>query len=95
MQHSVIHKYFVDPSPDVQTLQVSAGSSIISAVNEGGYIAVYVLKQNPNQPMVEDLKFLVVGTGWDITCSANAKFISTVKVGEFVWHLFAVSELPF
>lgn len=30
-------------------------------------------------------KFKVVGTGWDI--EEDEKYIDTIQVGEFVWHL--------
>lgn len=95
MQHSVIHKYIVEPSLDVQELAVPVNSFIVSAVTEGGQIAMYVLKHNPDQPFVDTLQYLVVGTGWDIPNEGNAQFISTVNTGQFVWHLFSVSEQPF
>ncbi|MEK3762652.1 hypothetical protein MKZ07_30175 [Paenibacillus sp. FSL P4-0338] len=95
MQHSVIHKYIVTPSPDVQELQVPVNSFIVSAVAYGGQIAMYVLKHNPDQPFVNTLQYLVIGTGWSLPNEGNAQFVSTVKTGQFVWHLFTVTDLPF
>jgi hypothetical protein len=100
---SVIYKYPLQPYNSVQWLTVSSSSTIISAIEQDGQIVVYALIPDPDAEPVWDQqkRMLVLGTGQyfnadrenSIKPFEELRFINTVKVDPFVWHVFELMEL--
>lgn len=96
MQLPVIHKYVVNPSEEIQELQVPFGSQIVSAGYQNGQIVIWVQNDSPDEPAIYTLRYLVVGTGWPIDSKGYFPvFRGTVIAGPFVWHVFQLEDLPF
>jgi hypothetical protein len=97
---SSILKYSVRPRNEVQLLTIPASSEIVSAIEQNGEIVVYALVPDPDAPPLWDgtKRLLVVGTGWGFNLDREKafdkiRFINTVKIGPFVWHVMELVEL--
>lgn len=98
MNHPVIHKYVVNPSEEVQELRVPFGSKIVSTGYQNGQIVVWVMKfsSDSDNTLTDTLRYMVVGTGWDIDAKGDyPEFKGTVVAGPFVWHVFQVEDITF
>ncbi|CAM4182999.1 hypothetical protein L1N85_11270 [Paenibacillus alkaliterrae] len=97
---TTVYKYFVPVSNLVNYVSMPVGSRIISAIEQNGAIIVYALVPTPvSLPIWDEAKrILVLGTGQEFNDEREneikpfdkIRFISTVKIGPYVWH---VSEL--
>jgi hypothetical protein len=58
---------------------------------------LYCAIENPDNDETVPHHLLIVGTGWEIELEELQfpKFISTVKSGPFVWHVFEIEDMPF
>jgi hypothetical protein len=70
---------------DLQTLKIPQGAQILSAQIQSGQLMLWALVDTSNP--CEKVKIEVVGTGNPIA-DACRKYISTVQMGPFVWHVF-------
>lgn len=72
---------------DLQTLEIPQGAQILSAQIQSGQLTLWALVDTSNP--CEKVKIEVVGTGNPIDDSfSDRKYISTVQMGPFVWHVF-------
>lgn len=70
----------------VQNITIPAKAEILSVANQNDKICLWALVE-PHNPKIERV-IEVVGTGWMIEPAKKRKFIGTVQVGPFVWHVF-------
>lgn len=99
---SVVYKYPVNPDNKVQYMDFPSSSKILSAIEQNGQIMIYALVQDPFAPNIWDSKkrLLVLGTGWEfnevreyeILPFSEIRFIGSVKIGSFVWHVMELVE---
>jgi hypothetical protein len=64
---------------------------VLSVIEQDGKIMLYTISDTEldyNLSNNQHLFFYVLGTGWDTDRVDNMKFLATVKVGSFVWHVF-------
>ncbi len=87
----VIYKYPVQPAGEIQEIELPYGSKIISIIEQNYQLMMYCLVNNKCSK-IEKFKYLLVGTGWDLSdlYDSSSKFIGTVQQGFFVWHLFSI-----
>ena len=50
-------------------------------------VYIWYMFDQHNENLLEQRKFLRVGTGWDIS-DDNSEYISTVFQDRFIWHYF-------
>jgi hypothetical protein len=81
-----VYKYKLHP---VTYLTLPEGSKILSAGVQKEDIFIWVLIDKDIMAY-ETRTFHVYGTGDQIDSSLNLKFIETVFITEFVWHIFEV-----
>ncbi|MFK7695381.1 hypothetical protein [Paenibacillus sp. HJGM_3] len=93
---SVIYKYPIDVVHSVHRVETPASSTVISAIEQNGLIVIYVHVPDPYAPALWDgtKSILVLGTGceFDGPDFEEMRFINTVKVGVFVWHVFELMD---
>ncbi len=91
---SVIYKYPIAPSNEVQSLELPSSSEILSAIAQDGQIVLYAFVPDPEARPVWNCtkRLLVVGTGWEFEAPSILRFINSVQTGIFVWHVFEVVE---
>jgi len=83
---TTIWKYELEIT-DEQVIEIPRLSTILSVANQGGKLCLWV-EVDPSQRTVAR-HFLIVGTGHPITVDANLRrFIGSVLIGPFVWHVF-------
>lgn len=100
---SVIYKYPLPPFDAVQWVTMPSSSTVLSAIEQKGQIILYALVPDPNASSLwnSQKRILVLGTGQtfnedrenDIRPFDEMRFINTVKVGNFVWHIFELVEV--
>lgn len=73
-----------------QTITVPEGAKLLSAIEQENRITIYSLVEDPNARLSYRTVF-IGGTGKSINHSRFSKFLGTVKVGPFVWHVFCES----
>ncbi len=84
---AVIWKYTFRCTSNEELLTFPPKSEVLSVDNQNGEICMWV-KINDDKAVERELrKFYVVGTGCEIPKVAN-KFIGTVIISPFVWHVF-------
>ncbi|TGE05574.1 DUF7352 domain-containing protein [Hymenobacter fodinae] len=82
-----IHKYPLKPSGE-QPLPLPRGSRVLSAVEQNNSIVVYA-EVDDQQQETETHTLYVYGTGHVLDHNGGAaKFIDTVKVGPYVFHVY-------
>ena len=83
-----IHKYGLFPGVDgnVKVL-IPKGFKILSLQNQNNNICLWALADT-NEELIE-VKFIVCGTGHDCTNVQYKKYVGTVQVGVYVWHVFS------
>ena len=86
-----IWKFELDVT-DEQSVKMSAGAQIISALAQFGKLWVYAIVPDVPTPWARRRMF-VRGTGHSLGAAAQAKFIGTVVLGPFVWHIFDGGEI--
>ncbi len=74
---------------DMQTILVPLDFEILSVGNQDGNLCLWLLV-NSKAPATEVLHIEIIGTGNPIynDMGVDRKFIGTVIVGPFVWHVF-------
>jgi len=74
---------------DMQTFEMPAGAQILSAKNQHGELCLWVLV-NENEPSMTQRHIEIIGTGNPIPqdMGIDRKFIDTVVINPFVWHVF-------
>lgn len=81
-----IHKYELEIT-DHQTLSMPLGATILSVDQQAGTLYLWA-EVDPTNPK-SDRHFDVIGTGNPIsTKAACRRFVGTVVIGAFVWHVF-------
>ncbi len=78
----VIHEY---PIKFLDTLTIPHPAILLSAIEQNGDIVIYSLVE-PNNMAHNCYKILVLPTGQGPRDGYN--FLSTVKIGQFVYHIF-------
>lgn len=79
-----IHKYPLIGA-NVQ-LMLPYGAEILSAQHQLGNLFLWALADPGNTP--EPRRFVVLGTGWNVSMDDNLRFIATSQNNGFVWHIF-------
>ena len=96
---AVIHKYIIQPSPEIQHITVPNGSRIVSCGVQGGQIAMWVMRLEHGTPQSDNaklLQYMVVGTRWNIDdTELYPKFRGTVQIDGYVWHVIEMQDIPF
>jgi len=74
---------------DTQKVQMPKYSRIFSVGNQNGDLCLWALTENPTYNL-EDITIDIVGTGdpMDTDLQFRRKFIGTVVINPFVWHVF-------
>lgn len=74
---------------DTQTLLLPTGSKVLSVEEQYGSIVLYVLVDPTPEAETEPRRFLIHGTGHDVT-NPDADFVGTVKLegGALMFHVF-------
>jgi len=83
-----VWKYPLQPTHDIQEIELPAGSAIVHVGEQAGNICVWAEVGQKEPDKKETRKFRIVGTGWDI--EAEWKYVSTAIMGSFVWHVYEV-----
>lgn len=93
---AVIHKYVIHPSEEIQHVSVPYGSKIVSCGMQDGQVVMWVMKLEGAASPDTFLRFMVVGTGWNIDASEYyPKFRGTVQIDSYVWHVIEMQDIPF
>ncbi len=79
-----IWKFPLDIEQDVALVEAPAEAQALSVQVQDGQTVVW-MKVDPNEPTVSHY-FRVIGTGDDVV--HVGRFIDTVQVGGYVWHIF-------
>lgn len=85
---AVIYKYQLHVIGK-QTVSVPVGARILTAQDQGGCICLWA-----ECPQVEDMELreiTVVGTGHD-DLPSGLRYVATVQIGVFVWHVYEGSS---
>jgi len=82
----VIYKYKLRIT-DCQTIDLPINSHFLSVQVQDDEICLWVLL-DPNSTMREIIEIHIFGTGNPIKFSNSLKFIDTVQLNGFVWHVF-------
>ena len=78
-----IYKYPLQLA-EVQTVDMPKGAKILCAGAQNGSIVIWAMV-NPTFPL-GGRTIRIVGTGWET--KAGIKYISSVQIDTFVWHIF-------
>jgi hypothetical protein len=71
-----------------QTVSMPADSTLLSVQVQRGVVCIWAIV-NPDPELDEvPRSFEIVGTGHEVP--SPSKFIGTVQIGEFVWHIFEI-----
>ena len=70
---------------EIQTLTIPCMAKILSVANQNGKLCLWVMVQPANK--TEERNIEIIGTGRSISV-ANRKFLDTVIMNPFVWHVF-------
>ena len=73
------------PRADQQLITMPAFADILSVGAQGSDIVIWA-SVDPNA-VKEHRRIAVIGTGWEVP-EGKKKFIGTVQLGAFVWHVF-------
>jgi hypothetical protein len=85
---SMIWKYELQIT-DEQTILMPGQAKILSAANQNGKLCIWAMVDT-EQPIAPKY-FSVIGTGHPLSEDFPLrKFIDTVIIGQFVWHVFEV-----
>ncbi len=86
-----IWKYTL-PVSDYPVISMPKGARVLSVDVQHGKVQVWALV-DPEAP-TELHRFMMVGTGHCLTekCVESMRFIGTVQMGDFVWHIFEHQE---
>lgn len=78
-----IHKYDIS-----NPITLPASATLLKLHYQGGSInAWYCLDTSEQETRVD--KYIVIGTGWDITKLGEATYVDTLfDSGGFVWHIY-------
>jgi len=82
---TVIWKYTLE-CIDEQTLLLPKNAKILTVQIQNGKLQLWALL-NP-KAAIETRYIYIFGTGYDIPDHIRLKYISTVQIGIFVWHIF-------
>lgn len=85
-----IWKYELQLTSEPQTVQMPHIGEVISVQNQNNQICFWALVDSERKLVPR--RFLVVGTGQEFD-EGYTKFISTVQIGPFVWHVFAMDQV--
>jgi hypothetical protein len=82
-----IWKYLLEVT-DIQAIQIPVGSRILSADNQNGDLCLWAIV--PTQNATEDRCIEIIGTGNPVleAIGLTRRFIGTVIMRPFVWHVF-------
>ena len=73
---------------DVQSVFMPKGAEILSVANQNGALCLWAIVR-PNEPMEErDIELFGTGQEMPVGISVERKFIGTVAIDPFVWHVF-------
>lgn len=75
-----IYKYIIQDE-----VSIPYGFKIVLVDQQNGTWYVWA-EVDPEEPLVEQVKFEVIGTGWDI--SENFEHLKSYLEGPFVWHIY-------
>jgi hypothetical protein len=82
-----IHKFELDYNKLTQTLTIPGFLELLSVGNQNDTLMVWV--KVGNGVPTQKITFIVRGTGTQLNdLPQNEKFIDTVQVGQYVWHVF-------
>lgn len=84
---NIIYKYELDVG-DIQTISMPKGANILSTGTQEKKVFIWA-GVNPYEEE-EKRVFMIVGTGHSTYNPDIVKFIGTVFVDVFVWHIFEV-----
>lgn len=99
MEHKKILKYTIEINPgEVQRFKtLGTHYDIVSVIEQNGKIVFYVMHTDYEYTFVEPNEFItkivIYGTGHEIPITNDLIFKATVKVGEYVWHVFVDNRL--
>lgn len=85
----VIWKYVLEIT-DRQTLVMPAGAELLSVANQNGRLCLWALADPSKEKVPRCIE--IVGTGNPIPTNPEEirKFVGTVIIGPFVWHVFEI-----
>jgi hypothetical protein len=81
-----IYKYALQPV-ELQTLSLPMNAEILSVQNKDGHLFLWALS-DVAETVEEDREIWFVGTGQKFSEREKYKFLETVMVGGYVWHVF-------
>lgn len=91
----IIYKYPLKPSPIIQELYLPFGTQTLSVVAQNNEVMIYCTLETPDADTIKH-RYAVIGTGWETDFGEEfPKFIGTVVIGVYVWHVFELHDLPF
>lgn len=87
-----IWKYELEVT-DIQTIRLPLGAKIISVAEQRGRLCLWAIVNldNVHPDSGELVEIAIVGTGNPVDTS-GLKFIGTVVMNPFVWHVFEVTK---
>lgn len=89
--YSGINMYTIYKYPlaltDKQVVEMQYPANILSVIEQSGEIVVYAIADRETS-LTKEIAFYIAGTGSNIDDFFAFNFLGTVKVGQFVWHVF-------
>ena len=83
-----IYKYQLNDADNI--IEMPANSMVLSAATQNHEVVIWASVETTHG--INNRRFLVIGTGWDMSEYENLelKFINTVFVDRMVFHVFEV-----
>jgi hypothetical protein len=81
-----IWKYVLDNRPCRLTLFLPRGAEILHVANQNGQIFAWALVDPKQDLLFREIE--IVGTGNSLDTHSSRKYIGTVHLDPFVWHVF-------
>ena len=85
----VIYKYRIEVGEN-KCLSYQNSKVLSVGLDPAGDICVWVTVDPSSGP--KQLRFMCIGTGWEIPAIKPITFIGTVKQDIYMWHVFQIME---
>ena len=86
-----IYKYEVSLTSEITPIPLPALHKIVKVGESNGKVCIWVELTDTNHVMVNETKFRIYGTGWEIDPKDEYVGTAIMKDG-YVWHVYKIGE---
>jgi len=87
-----IYKYTVPVKRNFFDLAMPLGAEILATQVQNGTPVMWALLNPDNEPVVRHFEVVGTGENLDEKAADTSKYIGTIQMPPFVWHLFETKE---